>query len=216
VVDVEARGSSLRIDSYWSLPASEVLARLRSSAEGLSDGEARTRQAIHGRNVLTHQQRLSRLRVFYRQLQSPLLLLLLFAAVVSLVSREWVDAGLVVAILAASVGIGASREYSAASAAAALNARIRTTTTVLRDGRTARVALEDIVPGDLVLLAAGSVVPADCVVLEASDCHVNEAVLTGESFTAEKRAGSVAGAAPLAQRSNVVFLGSNVRSGTAR
>jgi Mg2+-importing ATPase len=130
-------------------------------------------------------------------------------------TREWVDAGLVVAILVASVGIGASREYSAESAAAALNARIRTRATVLRDGHPARVSLEEVVPGDVVLLAAGSLVPADAVVLEASDCHVNEAVLTGESFAVEKRPCVCPAGSSLSKRENTVFLGSNVRSGTA-
>jgi Mg2+-importing ATPase len=215
-IDMIARAPAPRIDSYWSLPADELLSRLRSSAQGLSSAEAGSRLAEYGRNELIQRQRLSRMRVLYRQLQSPLLLLLFVAAAVSLVTREWVDAGLVLAILAASVGIGASREYSAESAAAALNARIRTRTTVVRDGKAVRIPLEEVVPGDLVLLAAGSLVPADSVVLEASDCHVNEAVLTGESFATEKRPGSLPVAAPLAQRSNALLLGSNVRSGTAR
>jgi len=214
--EMAARSSSPTIEGYWSLPTEALLSRLRSSAQGLSGAEAQTRLEEYGRNELAQRTRLSRLRVLYHQLQSPLLLLLFFAAAVSLVTREWVDAGLVVAILAASVGIGASREYSAASAAAALNARIRTRTTVIRDGQSVRIALQEVVPGDILLLAAGSLVPADSVVLEATDCHVNEAVLTGESFAAEKRRGDVPVAAPLAQRSNTLFLGSNVRSGTAR
>jgi Mg2+-importing ATPase len=77
------------------------------------------------------------------------------------------------------------------------------------------VAIERIVPGDVVLLAAGSLAPADCAVLDATDCFVSEAVLTGESFPVEKAAGAVEIAAPLAKRTNCVFLGTNVR-GAAR
>ena len=78
------------------------------------------------------------------------------------------------------------------------------------------VPLEEVVPGDVVLLSAGSLVPADGVVLEATDCFVSEAVLTGESFPVEKQPGASQPAAPLAERTNCVFLGTNVRSGTAR
>jgi Mg2+-importing ATPase len=205
-----------RIEGYWALPVQELLQRLRSSPEGLSWAEASARLEQCGRNVLARHRRLSRWRVLVHQLQSPLLLLLFFAAGISALTREWVDAGLVVAILVATVGIGAGREYSAESAAAALNARIRTRATVLRDGHPGRVSLEEVVPGDVVLLAAGSLVPADAVLLEASDCHVNEAVLTGESFAVEKRPGVCPASAPLSRRDNTVFLGSNVRSGTAR
>ena len=205
-----------RIEAYWTLPAPELVRRLRSSPMGLTGTEANARLEECGRNVLTRRQRLSSWRALVHQLQNPLLLLLFFAAGVSILTREWVDAGLVVAILVASVGIGASREYSAESAAAALNARIHTRATVLRDVHAARISLEEVVPGDVVLLAAGSLVPGDAVLLEGSDCHVNEAVLTGESFAVEKRPGPCLAGASLAKRENTVFLGSNVRSGTAR
>jgi Mg2+-importing ATPase len=119
-------------------------------------------------------------------------------------------------ILSASVGIGFSREYRAAMAAAALQARIRMQANVLRDGRVIEVPQRDIVPGDVIDLSAGSLVPADAVLLDAADFFVNEALLSGESFPVEKRTGVVPPTASLSQRSNCVFMGSNVRSGTAR
>lgn len=200
----------------WSLDSAKVLERLGSRPEGLSEEEARARLPASRRTALSQRHEVSRWTGVRHQLESPLLLLLVFAAVISAFTREWVDAALVVAILGVSVWIGATREYSAESAAAALTARIRTRTTVLRRGKPARIPLEEVVVGDVVLLAAGSIVPADCVLLDASDCHVNEAVLTGESFATEKRPGPVPAAAPLARRRNMVFLGSNVRSGSAR
>jgi hypothetical protein len=139
-------------------------------------------------------------RVALAQLQSPLLLLLVFAAAVSAITREWIDAGLVLLIVLVSVGIGALREYKGQAAA----------------GVVQRVPADEVVVGDIITLAAGSLVPADAVVLEASDCHVNEAVLTGEAFGVEKTPGIVAAATPLARRTNSVYQGSNVQSGTAR
>jgi Mg2+-importing ATPase len=178
--------------------------------------EAAGRLRTLGRNALDTERRLSRLRVLWNQIRSPLLLLLVFAAVVSALTGEWVDAIIVGAIVVATAGIGYQREYSAQAAAAALRARVKTHVGVLRDGRVTQVPLEEIVPGDVVLLAAGSLVPADAVVLEAADCHVSEAVLTGESFPVEKEPGVAAPETPLSKRTNCVFLGTNVRSGTAR
>src|SRR5204863_6034983 len=99
-------------------------------------------------------------------------------------------------IVAVTVTIGYTREYSAEAAAAALRARIRTHAKVFRDGKAQPIPMEQIVPGDVVLLSAGSLVQADGVILEATDCFISEAVLTGESFPAQKRSGPVELATP--------------------
>ena len=205
-----------RVGAYWSLDIPELFHRFDSNENGLSSAEAIERLRRYGANELREQHALSRLRVLANQLRSPLLLLLVFAAVASAFTGEWVDATIVLVIVAATVVVGYSREYSAEAAAAALRARVRTHTQVLRDGSIRAAPVEEIVPGDIVLLSAGSLVPADAVVIQASDCFVSEAVLTGESFPTEKEPGPVPLPASLAQRRNCVFLGTNVRSGTAR
>ena len=136
----------------------------------------------------------------------------MFAAVASGISGEWVDAGIVLTIIVATSAIGYSREYSAQAAAAALRARLRIHSAVLRDGREVHAARGD-GPGRRRLLSAGSLVPADGVILEAADFFVSEAVLTGESFQGKRPVGR--SPPPLVQRTNCVFLGTNVRSGTA-
>jgi Mg2+-importing ATPase len=156
------------------------------------------------------------LRVLWNQLRSPLLFLLVFAAGASAVTGEWIDALVVLAILFASVGIGYSREYRAQATADQLRARVRARSTVLRDGRAVVIPVRELVPGDVVVLSAGSLLPADGLVLEATDFFVTESVLTGESFPVEKRPGVVPRESALAERTNCVFLGTNVRSGTAR
>ena len=203
-------------DAFWAIEAGELSRLLGSGPQGLSAAEAAERLRDVGPNELLAESRLSRLGVLWNQLRSPLLLLLLFAAVVSAVTGEWGDATIVATIVLATVGIGYQREYSAQAAAAALRARVKTRCTVLRDGAPTQVPIEEVVPGDVVLLAAGSLVPADGVVLEATDCQVGEAVLTGESFPVEKAPGVSAAEAPLGRRANTVFLGTSVRSGTAR
>ncbi len=201
---------------WWAGEAGELCRQLSTSPAGLSASEAARRRRSFGNNALARERGLSRWRVLFNQLRNPLLLLLLFAGAVSLATAEWVDAGIVLAIVVASVGIGYRREYSAQAAADALRARIHPRSTVVRDGGPRVLPAVELVPGDVVLLAAGSMVPADVAVLEAADCFVSEAMLTGESFPVEKRPGVVALDVPLAQRTNCAFLGTNVRSGTAR
>ena len=202
--------------AWWSIPAAQALAELGGTEQGLASGEARQRLQNFGPNVIGEHATLSRLAVLWNQLRSPLLLLLLFAAAVSVVTGEWVDAAIVLAIVALSAAIGYTREYRAQSAAAELRARVQIHATVLRDGSPLSVPIHEVVPGDVVLLSAGSIVPADCRLLEATDFHVNEAVLTGESFPVRKTTAPVPAAAPLARRTDAVFLGTNVRSGSAR
>jgi Mg2+-importing ATPase len=201
---------------YWALEHTDLATRLSAGPEGLSGAEAAKRRIEWGPNELHEARRASRPAVLMRLLRSPLLLLLVFAAGASVVSNEWLDAAIVFVIVATTVGIGYSREYRAQAAATALVSRVLLHATVVRDGRAAPVPSGDLVPGDVVLLSAGSLVPADAVVLEAADFFVSEAVLTGESFPVQKTADRVPRTAALAERTNCVFLGTNVRSGTAR
>jgi Mg2+-importing ATPase len=202
---------------YWTVDPSDLMRQLETRSEGLSHPEAAQRVEIYGRNELREQRPLSWAGMLARQVRNPLLLLLVFAASASGLSGEWIDAAIVMTIVVATVLIGFSREYSAQSAAAALRARLRAQCTVVRGGEPLQVAIGEIVPGDIVLLAAGSLVPADAVLLEATDFFVNQAVLTGESFPVQKQPGVLPDpSCTTVQRSSCVFLGSNVRSGTAR
>ncbi len=204
-----------RLEQYWARPVDEVLRELGTGPDGLSAASAAERLRVYGTNELREQRPFSRLRLLLRQVRSPLLLLLLFAAGASMLTREWLDAAIVIAIVLVTVGISYSREYSAQSAAAALKARLTTRASVIREARVIPVPLTEVVPGDVIVLSAGSLVPGDAVILEATDFFVSEAVLTGESFPVEKGPGLVAATAGLAARTNCVFLGTNVRSGTA-
>ena len=171
--------------AYWSADAETLVQHLGSAHDGLSTADAAGRLREFGRNEVREHRSLTRTRVLANQLRNPLLLVLIFAAVASALTGEWVDAAIVVLIVLATVSIGYMREYQAETAAAALQARVRTQARVLRDRRTVDVPLEEVVPGDVVLLAAGSLVPADGVILEAADFFVNEAVLTGRRRPAD-------------------------------
>jgi Mg2+-importing ATPase len=209
-------GTTVGLEQYWSVPAADVALRLQSGPQGLASREAADRLRKYGPNSVREHHQLSRLRVLLNQVRSPLLLLLLFAAAASGITREWFDAGMVLLIVLATVAIGYSREYGAQAAAAALRARVHVRPRVLRDGEAKTVSVEEVVPGDVAFLSAGSLVPADGVLLEATDFFVSESALTGESFPVEKQLGVVDAACPLGRRTNCVFLGTNVRSGSAR
>ena len=204
------------VHNPWALPPQQLYEQLASSVAGLTSFQATERLRRYGRNELSRERSLSHLIVLARQFASPLLLLLLFAALIALGTGELVDALIVLSILLASALIGYRREYTAHVAAALLQEQIRTRAKVLRDGSERVLPVEEIVPGDIVLLAAGGIVPADAVVLEGTDAFVSESVLTGESFPVAKLAGVVPPDTPLALRTNCVHLGTNVRSGTLR
>lgn len=200
----------------WSLDAEGVLTALHSARTGLTREEAARRLVEAGPNTLSAGRRFVMLRLVWAQVANPLVLILLFAAIVSMVAREWTDAAVVTTIVVLSSVIGFWREYGAGKAVEQLRARIVAKSRVLREGREQLVPTTSLVPGDVVLLNAGSLVPADAVVLEAHDFFVSEAALTGETFPREKKSQPSAASTPLSARDNVVFLGTNVRSGMAR
>jgi len=201
---------------YWSESPDSLLATLHSTSNGLSSDEARQRLEEFGRNVLRVREKTTALGLFLNQFKSPIILILLFATGVSAVTKEWVDALIILAIVLGSAVLSFVQEYSASNATEKLRAQVTIRATALRDGQPQSVPAEEVVPGDVLLLSAGSLVPADGVLLEARDFYVNQAVLTGETFPVEKKPDPVAAQASLAERTNCVFMGTNVRSGSAR
>jgi Mg2+-importing ATPase len=201
---------------YWGQPVESLLDSLNSTADGLASLEAQQRLEEVGPNVLVPRKRATALGLFLNQFKSPIILILLFATAVSAATQEWVDALIILAIVLGSALLSFVQEYSASTAAERLRARVTVGATALRDGEARPIPAEQVVPGDVVLLSAGSLIPADGVLLQARDFYVNQAVLTGETFPVEKRAEPVAGQASLAERTNCVFMGTNVRSGSAQ
>ena len=187
-----------------------------SGPGGLSSERAAAQLRLAGPNSVEDASHLSALRLLLRQFESPLVLILIFAAVISLVLQQWVDSGIILAIVLASTLLGFFQEYRASAAVEELKRRLALTCRVMRDGIERTVPVSTIVPGDLILLSAGNLIPADGLVIEAEDFLVSEASMTGESFPVEKRCGTVKPDAALTARTNAVFLGASVQSGTAK
>lgn len=202
--------------AYWSMPADEVAGTLNSSSNGLSQTDAQEILEHTGPNQIRSREQVTPLGLFLNQFKSPIVLILIGATVVSAFLQDWVDAVIIMLIVLGSALLSFFQEFNASSAAEKLRAQVSLKSTVLRDGKPASIPTEEIVPGDLILLSAGSLIPADGLVLEARDFFVNQAVLTGETFPVEKRPGMVSETASLPERTNTVFMGTSVRSGSAK
>ena len=195
-------------------PAEAVLESLGSRTTGLASAEVADRIARFGPNAV-RSHHTSVLSVLLRQVSSPLLWLLLAAAVVSAVVGEGADAVIIGVIVAASVGLGFANEFRAERAAEAMHDEIRHLVTVVRDGEPASVEVTHLVPGDIVRLGVGAIVPADVRLLTASELECDESILTGESVPAVKGPSPVTAGASIADLSSCLFLGTVVHRGSA-
>jgi Ca2+-transporting ATPase len=194
----------------------EVLSLLETSREGLGSGEAARRLAAHGPNAIVEGKRRSWLALLGAKFLDVPILVLIGAAVIAGFIGDVVDTIVILAIVALNAVIGFTQEYRAESALAALKAMAATSAMTYRDGRLTRVLTQDLVPGDIVQVEAGSVVPADLRLIEAAAVRTNEAPLTGESVPVEKATdvldeeGTV-----VAERSNLLHKGTYVTRGHA-
>jgi Mg2+-importing ATPase len=197
-------------------PAAEVLVALGSdAAAGLTSAAVAQRRAAFGPNaVSTHHARL--IPVLWQQLRSPLLALLLSAALASYFVGERSDAVIIGVIVVLSVGLGFVNEYRAEKAAEALHDQIHHETVIVRDGLPGSVDVTDLVPGDLVSLELGDVVPADLRLLSVTGLSCDESALTGESMPVEKALTLAPPSTALAELSDCPLMGTIVSAGSGR
>jgi P-type Mg2+ transporter len=194
----------------------DVLRELGATlGDGLPGDEVARRQVRYGPNaVASHRARL--LPVLWHQLRSPLLGLLLAAALVSYVVGEHGSAVIIGVIVGLSIMLGFVNEYRAEKAAEALHSQIHHRTVVLRDGQLTAVDVTSLVPGDVVELRLGDVVPADVRLLDVTGLECDESVLTGESLPVDKNAAAVAPGTALAELFGCALMGTVVHAGRGR
>lgn len=186
------------------------------ATSGLTQVEASARLAADGPNALTQRPGTPWWRLLLNQFASPLIWLLLVAAIVSGALKEVVEAIAIVAIVLVNATVGFVQEFRAQASVLALRALTAPRARVVRDHATVQLAASEVVVGDVLLLESGDVVAADAELLEAHRLSTVEAMLTGESVPSEKSMEAVAPGAPLAEQSNRVFMGTAVATGTAR
>jgi cation-transporting P-type ATPase F len=203
--------------AHWhQLPADEVVQLLGVSlTTGLSADEVRRRREKFGPNQLSAARRASALKRFALQFAQPLMFILLLAAGVTLLLREYVDSAVIFGVTFINAVVGYIQEAKAEKAIEALSQMVVTEATVRRDGRKTRVNSVELVPGDVVLLQSGDKVPADLRLFHVRSLQVDEAALTGESVPVEKHAAPLALETILAERKNLAYAGTLVTYGQA-
>jgi Mg2+-importing ATPase len=201
--------------AFWSVSVSEMLQQLETAKGGLTDDEASQRLARYGANLLKPPKRSDVLSLLLNQFKSPIILILFFATGLSFFLHDPVDAIIILSIVLISGLLGFWQERGASNAVAKLLSIVQIKTAVLRDGSSKEIPVEEIVPGDIVILNAGDIVPGDGLVQESKDLFVDEAMLTGETFPVEKVVALLPAETLLGQRTNALWMGTHVVSGSA-
>ena len=206
-----------RLVAMCAVPVGETLAALRTGPRGLSAEEAERRLEEFGPNELARSKHLGFWADIFLRCRSPLVVQLLIIATVSGIIGDLESSGIVGAMILLSVGLSYVLDRRSGRAVEALGKRVQSRTLVVRDGQETETRISEVVPGDVVVLHAGSIIPADLRLLAVKDFFVSQSALSGESMAVEKTADARPEPnQPAAELTNACFLGSNVTSGTAR
>lgn len=207
---------SVELKTFWSKPVQAIFEELGSPASGLGLTEADASRRLSQSGRSKHATDGAAFQLLLRQFANPLVLLLLFAAIMSFSLGNNIDGAVIMAIVGISGCLGFWQEWGAHDAVTKMLAIVQAKANVVRDGQVKEVGLDQVVAGDVVQLLAGATVPGDCLIIESRDLFVNEAALTGESYPSEKHAGLIEPAAPINKCSNTLFQGTHVVSGIAK
>jgi len=203
------------LENFWNLTKEDIFKNLSASDKGLSTDEAGKRIKQFGANTFKSSLRSSAIILFLLQFKSPITLLLIGAALLSMGLGDFSDAAIILFIIFFSSLLGFWQEKGATNAVDELLKMVQIKCRIVRDEKETELPVENVVPGDIIVLSAGDVIPADSLLLDSKELFIDEAAFTGETYPVEKVAGTVAADAPLAKRSNSLFMGSHVISGKA-
>jgi Mg2+-importing ATPase len=202
--------------AFWSVASEEILKKLDTGTSGISDHEAVKRIELFGPNILKSKKKTDPLTLMISQFKSPIILILIFAAILSIFLGDTTDALIILIIILISGILGFWQDKGAANAVKKLLAIIQIKSQVIRNGQEKEIPLEKIVPGDIVILSAGTVVPGDSLIIDSKDLFIDESTLTGETFPVEKSASILNKETALNQRTNTLFMGTYVISGNGK
>lgn len=202
---------------FWNQTLDALLQALQTNADtGLTQAEANRRFRQFGANTIHESRNLSNLQLLWRQFSSPFMLLLLFTDGLSFTLGEHVDAIIIFSIILLSGLISFWQEKGANDIVEKLLALVRVKALVLREGKQKELDVEEVVPGDILLLAAGDVIPADARLLASKDLFISEAALTGEPYPVNKMPSELPIETALKDRKNVLYKGTHIVSGTGK
>lgn len=187
-----------------------------SDAKGLSSKEAKLRLAKFGPNLLGTRQADSLILQYLSRFKNPLVIILLVASIVSAFTGEVTNFVIIISMIFLSVTLDFVQEHRAYASAEKLRLSVALRAVVIRDQNPTEIAVSKLVPGDVVMLSAGNLIPADGILIDANDFFVKQAILTGEPYPVEKKAGKLPDSATdILEASNAVFMGTTVVSGSA-
>ncbi len=205
------------MEEWFRLSEDEALAKLGAGRNGLDSREVLKRRQIYGPNTLKKAERKSAFQVFLDQFKDLLVIILIIAAVISMISGDVESTGVIFAVLLLNAVLGTVEHQKAEKSLDSLMALSSPVAKLIREGKKQEILSGEIVPGDILLLEAGDMVAADGRILENYSLLVNESSLTGESINVEKRTGRIREKkVPLAEQTNMVFSGSLVAAGRAK
>lgn len=199
--------------SFWALPAGDVLTLLETRESGLFDGEPAERRAIFGPNVIEKRKRLIGLKIFLRQFQSPLIFILVIAGFITAFLNRPKDAVFIFIAVVINSALGFYQENKAEKALESLRAYVKEKARVTRGGLEKEIDAKELIPGDIINLTVGDRVPADGRLIFVDDLFADESILTGESLPVEKHSEPVTFQAALADRRSMVFSGTLITEG---
>ncbi|MBI2041872.1 MAG: HAD-IC family P-type ATPase [Candidatus Nealsonbacteria bacterium] len=203
---------------FWhNVSSEEAVKQLNSdSGQGLSDKEVFLRQEKFGRNQLPEEKRLPGLKIFFSQLKSPLIYILIIAGLITLFFGKFADSIVIFGAVVLNTVIGFIQENKSSRALRALKEIVRIEARVIRDGIEKSVDSAELVPGDMIVFTAGNKIPADARLVESHHLMVNEAPLTGESMPAQKSNIILPLGDPMVDRDNMVYMGCTVENGLGK
>jgi len=203
--------------SWHNLSWGEVVKNLKTdSKEGLTEKEVKTKREKFGRNLLPKEKPLSKLRIFLEQFKSPLIYILVIAGIVVLIFKEFTDAIVIFGAVLLNTVVGFFQENKATDALRKLKKIVKIKSQVVREGNAKIVDSSELVPGDIFILNPGDKVPADGRIIKSYNLKINEMALTGEWLPAKKKADVLPEKTPLADRDNMVYMGTIVEDGKAK
>ncbi|MCX7988217.1 MAG: cation-transporting P-type ATPase [Thermodesulfovibrio sp.] len=202
---------------WYQISLKEVYHKLKTSEKGLNSEEAKNRLKQFGLNKLAEEEKINRLKILIHQFASPLIYILIIAGIVTIFLKEYIDAGVIFAVVILNAIIGYLQEYKAEQSVRALKKMLVPKAKVLRDGVEKEINSEELVPGDIVILYSGIRVPADIRLIHTVELKIDESILTGESLPVEKHHHTLREEnLTYGDQKNMAFMGTVVVTGRAR
>ena len=201
---------------FWTYESKDMLKKLNADENGLSSREAEKRIDEYGQNILEERRSSSNLEMFINQFKNPIIIILIFAAFLSIFLKDYTDGIIILIIIMISSLLSYSHESKANNAVKKLLSSVSVTSSVLRDGKFEEIDNAMLTVGDIIKVKTGDMIPADCLIIEANSLSMDESSLTGETFPVEKNNQKVSADTVLSNRKNSLWMGTHVISGSGR